>query len=115
MCSMQASHLLQKSLNEPLLLRAVSGELMALASVRVELAPCLKAKDLQLWVTAVINDVEQVDKDTPENLRCINDARATRSSKRCSTLPSDTARPKWGSSRCQSLRTALASDQAGLD
>lgn len=51
-------HLLQQNLNETLLLRAVSGKLMALASVRVELAPCLEAQNLQLWVTAVIDNVE---------------------------------------------------------
>jgi len=44
---------------------------MALASVRIELAPCLEAQNLQLWVTAVIDNVEQVDKDTPENLRML--------------------------------------------
>lgn len=70
------SHLLQENLDEPLLLRAVSGKFMALASVRVELAPCLEAQNLQLWVTAVIDNVEQVDEDTPENLRYVSDARA---------------------------------------
>ena len=56
-------HLLQQNLDDALLLCAVSRELISLASELVELCVRLEAQNLEVWVTTVIHQVEEVDKD----------------------------------------------------
>lgn len=61
-------HLLQQDFDEALLLCAVSRELISLTSELVELCVRLEAQDLEVWVTTVIHQVEEVDKDGLQNL-----------------------------------------------
>jgi hypothetical protein len=61
-------HLLQQNLDEALLLCAVPRELISLASELDELSVRLEAQNLVVWVTTVIHQVEEVDKDGLQNL-----------------------------------------------
>jgi hypothetical protein len=61
-------HLLQQDLDDALLLCAVSRELISFASELVELCVRLEAQDLEVGVTTVIHQVEEVDKDGLQNL-----------------------------------------------
>lgn len=66
--TIRASHLLQQDLDETFLLRAASWKFAPVASKSIEFAPRLERHHLQLWVAAVINEVEQVDEDGLEDL-----------------------------------------------
>jgi hypothetical protein len=61
-------HLLQQDLDDALLLCAVSRERISFASELVELCVRLEAQDLEVGVTTVIHQVEEVDKDGLQNL-----------------------------------------------
>jgi hypothetical protein len=67
--SLSPLHLLQQDLDDDaLLLCAVSRELISFASELVELCVRLEAQDLEVGVTTVIHQVEEVDKDGLQNL-----------------------------------------------
>lgn len=61
-------HLLQQNLDDALLLCAVSRELVSLAGELVELCVRLEAQNLEVWVTTMIHQVEEVDEDGLQNL-----------------------------------------------
>ena len=69
-----ALHPLQQNLDEPLLLCAVAGKLVTLTSKLVELAIRLEAQYPKFWVTAMIDQVEEVDEDGFEDLMEVSNA-----------------------------------------
>ncbi len=68
-----ASQLLQQNLDETFLLCTVSWKLVTLASELVELAISLETLYFEIWVAAMIDNVEQVDKYGFQSLTEVSD------------------------------------------